>query len=130
MAHSVPPFANHLTQHPDHLNNSDNQDNVQQPTTDVQDSLPSSDSALSGNSELAPVNAPLRVHVERVVREYFAALEDEMPTDFYELILREVELPLLTVVLEQTRGNQTKCAQILGLNRGTLRKKLKTHNLM
>ncbi|WP_367103795.1 DNA-binding transcriptional regulator Fis [uncultured Psychrobacter sp.] len=76
------------------------------------------------------LNAPLRVHVERVVREYFAALDDEMPTDFYNLILKEVELPLLTVVLEQTRGNQTKCAQILGLNRGTLRKKLKTYGLM
>lgn len=76
------------------------------------------------------MDAPLRVHVERAVREYFAALDDETPTNLYELIIREVELPLLTVVLEQTRGNQTKCAQILGLNRGTLRKKLKTHHLM
>lgn len=74
--------------------------------------------------------APLRVHVERVVREYFATLGDELPTDLYDLILREVELPLLTVTLEQTRGNQTKCAHILGLNRGTLRKKLKTYHLM
>ena len=76
------------------------------------------------------LNAPRRVHVERVVREYFLALGDDMPTDLYELILREVELPLLTVTLEQTRGNHSKCAQILGLNRGTLRKKLKTYNLM
>ena len=74
--------------------------------------------------------APLHVHVERAVREYFMVLGDEIPTDLYELILMQVELPLLTVVLEQTRGNQTKCAQILGLNRGTLRKKLKTYNLM
>ena len=74
--------------------------------------------------------APLRVHVERVVREYFLALGDEVPTDLYELILREVELPLLTVTLAQTRGNQSRCAQILGLNRGTLRKKLKTYHLM
>ncbi len=74
--------------------------------------------------------APLHVHVERAVREYFAALGDEIPTNLYELILMQVELPLLTVVLEQTRGNQTKCAQILGLNRGTLRKKLKTYDLM
>ena len=76
------------------------------------------------------IKAPLRVHVERVVREYFAAIGDEIPTDLYDLILKEVELPLLTVVLEQTRGNQTKCAKILGLNRGTLRKKLKTYDLM
>ena len=73
---------------------------------------------------------PLRVHVERVVRQYFAMLGDEMPTDLYELILKQVEEPLLSVVLEKTRGNQTKCAQILGLNRGTLRKKLKTYDLM
>ena len=72
----------------------------------------------------------LRVHVERVVRQYFALLDDEMPTDLYELILKEIEQPLLSVVLEKSRGNQTKCAQILGLNRGTLRKKLKTYGLM
>ena len=73
---------------------------------------------------------PLHVHVERAVRQYFTALGDDLPTDLYELILMQVELPLLTVVLEQTRGNQSKCAQILGLNRGTLRKKLKTYGLM
>lgn len=92
-----------------------------QPTHHVDSSL---DSNASHQYE------PLRVHVERVVRQYFAMLGDEMPTDLYELILRQVEEPLLSVVLEKTRGNQTKCAQILGLNRGTLRKKLKTYDLM
>ncbi|WP_435980640.1 helix-turn-helix domain-containing protein [Psychrobacter sp. DM4] len=72
---------------------------------------------------------PLCVHVERIVRQYFTTLGDDIPTDLYELILKEVERPLLTVVLEQTRGNQSKCAQILGLNRGTLRKKLKAYHL-
>ena len=83
-------------------------------------------------SDIIPSNTqtPLRVHVEHAVRDYFAALADEIPTGVYDLILKEVELPLLTVVLEKTRGNQTKCAQILGLNRGTLRKKLKLYNLM
>ncbi len=88
--------------------------------------IPSSD---KGAGILNPTE-PLHVHVERAVREYFFALGDEMPTELYELILAQVELPLLTVVLEQTRGNQTKCAQVLGLNRGTLRKKLKTYDLM
>ncbi|WP_201554094.1 DNA-binding transcriptional regulator Fis [Psychrobacter sp. 72-O-c] len=82
------------------------------------------------NSRENNAHEPLRVHVERVVRQYFATLGDEMPTDLYELILKEIERPLLSVVLEQTRGNQTKCAQILGLNRGTLRKKLKAYDLM
>lgn len=86
---------------------------------------PNSSHNLSVHTE-----APLRVHVERAVREYFATLGDELPTGLYDLILREVELPLLTVALEQSRGNQSKCAHILGLNRGTLRKKLKTYHLM
>lgn len=91
-----------------------------------------STSQLNGhlNSHENSTHEPLRVHVERVVRQYFATLGDEVPTDLYELILKEIEQPLLSVVLEKTRGNQTKCAQILGLNRGTLRKKLKTYDLM
>ncbi len=91
---------------------------------------PTHDFELSLNSYTRAAHEPLRVHVERVVRQYFAMLGDETPTDLYELILKQVEEPLLSVVLEQTRGNQTKCAQILGLNRGTLRKKLKTYDLM
>ena len=91
-----------------------------------------SSSTVQGNSPADAFNnaQPLRVHVERAVRDYFAALGDEMPTDLYELILAQVELPLLTVALEQTGGNQTKCAQILGLSRGTLRTKLKAYDLM
>ena len=103
--------------------------------TDHLSTYASTDSSKNMNNSnsstaVAAPTAPLHIHVERAVREYFMALEDEIPTDLYELILMQVELPLLTVVLEQTRGNQTKCAQILGLNRGTLRKKLKTYNLM
>lgn len=74
--------------------------------------------------------APLRTHVERAVRQYFAHLGGESTSDLYDLVLKEVEKPLLSVVLEQTRGNQTRAATMLGLNRGTLRKKLKTHGLM
>lgn len=73
---------------------------------------------------------PLRTHVERAVRQYFMNLNGETATELYDLVLKEVEKPLLSVVLEQTRGNQTRAANILGLNRGTLRKKLKTHGLM
>jgi len=46
------------------------------------------------------------------------------------MVLAEIEGPLLEVVLEYTRGNQTRASEILGLNRGTLRKKLKDHGLM
>lgn len=140
MAHRAHISANRFAQsstHPDHHSlDSDHQNNHYQTSPNVN---PHSDKSDHGDSHSyddtsAPITidpqAPLRMHVERVVREYFAALGDEVPTDLYELILKEVELPLLTVVLEQTRGNQTKCAQILGLNRGTLRKKMKTYHLM
>ncbi|MDO5768824.1 MAG: helix-turn-helix domain-containing protein [Psychrobacter sp.] len=73
---------------------------------------------------------PLSVHVEMAVRQYLSALEGEDTSDLYELILSQIEKPLLTVVLEFVDGNQSKCAQILGLNRGTLRKKLKIYHLM
>ncbi len=86
------------------------------------------DPAMTLTDDLKAVT--LRDHVERVVRDYFEALDGEVPSDVYELILQEIELPLLTVVLEKTRGNQSKSAQILGLNRGTLRKKLKKYHLM
>lgn len=91
---------------------------------------PTQNFEYASDSYNSQAQEPLRVHVERVVRQYFALLGDEMPTDLYELILKQVEEPLLSVALEKTRGNQTKCAQILGLNRGTLRKKLKTYDLM
>ena len=72
----------------------------------------------------------LASHIELVVREYFANLRHEQPTHLYDLMLHQFEKPLISVVLEYTRGNQTRTAEILGLNRGTLRKKLKVHQLL
>lgn len=90
---------------------------------------------MNSSAEQASLSAsqtqpPLHIHVERAVRQYFAQLQGEEADDLYTLVLHEVEKPLLSVVLEQTRGNQTRAAKVLGLNRGTLRKKLKTHKLM
>jgi len=64
------------------------------------------------------------------MEEYFDHLEEEQTTDLYQFVLREVEAPLLTVVMERTKNNQSTASQILGLNRGTLRKKLKEHKLI
>jgi Fis family transcriptional regulator, factor for inversion stimulation protein len=64
------------------------------------------------------------------LEEYFDHLEEETTTDLYDLFLREVEAPMLKVVMERTRSNQSAAAQVLGLNRGTLRKKLKEHKLI
>lgn len=72
----------------------------------------------------------LRDCVEKTMRNYFAHLDGQPVTDVYQMVLSEVEAPLLETVLEFTRGNQTKAAIVLGLNRGTLRKKLKQYDLL
>ena len=65
--------------------------------------------------------------LERHLKAYFAAHEGELPAPgLYERILHEVERPLLALTLEATRGNQIKAADVLGLNRNTLRKKIRT----
>ena len=67
--------------------------------------------------------------VKHSIRRYLYELESTEPTEMYAMVLRQVEQPLLEAVLEHTRGNQSKAAEYLGLNRGTLRKKLRTYNL-
>jgi two-component system nitrogen regulation response regulator GlnG len=64
--------------------------------------------------------------VEGHLRDYFAAHQDELPSaGVYERVLREVERPLIMLTLAATRGNQIKAAEVLGLNRNTLRKKIR-----
>mgnify|MGYP006406358715 CR=1 FL=1 len=75
------------------------------------------------------VNPTLRESVQRAVQNYFDHLEGELPNNLYDLVLAEVEAPMLEVVMKQVRNNQTKAANLLGLNRGTLRKKLKQYDL-
>ena len=72
----------------------------------------------------------LRDNVHRALRNYFAHLDGQPVTDVYQMVLSEVEAPLLETVMEYTRGNQTKASVLLGLTRGTLRKKLKTYGLI
>ena len=64
------------------------------------------------------------------MRAYLAMMDDEPIDDLYELVLSEVEEPLLRVLLELTDQNQSQIAAILGLNRGTLRKKLRKYRLL
>jgi Fis family transcriptional regulator len=72
---------------------------------------------------------PLYACVKTLLDGYFSDLDGHKPGNLYDLVLDEVEIPLLETVLRQTRGNQSKAAQILGLNRATLRKKLRKHGL-
>ena len=80
----------------------------------------------------APSNSgqSLRDYVETAVNNYFQHLDGQDVTNVYEMVLSEVETPLLEVVMKYTRHNQTRAAEILGLNRGTLRKKLKQYGLL
>ena len=68
--------------------------------------------------------------MERHLRPFVAAHRDGPPVrDLYERVLAEVERPLLRLVLSATRGNQIKAAAMLGLNRNTLRKKIRELDL-
>lgn len=73
----------------------------------------------------------LRQAVERAMEKYFEDLgDDQLTHNLYELVLSEVEAPLLQAVLKHTAGNQSEAATMLGLNRGTLRTKMKQYGLL
>jgi|TARA_B100001057_G_scaffold115651_2_gene114167 Fis family transcriptional regulator len=73
---------------------------------------------------------PLCKHTEDALDQYFTSLNGDRPGDLYDLVIGEVERPLFKAVMNYTQGNQSQAAGILGLNRGTLRKKLKTYSLI
>ncbi|MCB5185345.1 Fis family transcriptional regulator [Methylobacillus gramineus] len=67
--------------------------------------------------------------VRAALEEYFKDLDGQPPHAVYDMVLQCMEKPLLEYVLNRAGGNQSKAADILGLNRNTLRKKLQQHNL-
>ncbi len=75
------------------------------------------------------VEKSLKENSRFALKNFLASLEDKDPDNLYEMFLAEVEQPMLDVVMQYTRGNQTRAATMLGLNRGTLRKKLKKYGL-
>ncbi|HDZ57004.1 MAG TPA: DNA-binding transcriptional regulator Fis [Pseudomonas xinjiangensis] len=72
----------------------------------------------------------LRDSVEQALQNYFKHLDGQDVTDVYNMVLAEVEAPLLESVMDYVKGNQTRASEVLGLNRGTLRKKLKQYGLL
>jgi Fis family transcriptional regulator len=72
---------------------------------------------------------PLRTHAEEALQAYFTSLNGHRPAQLYDLVMREVEEPLFKAVMDYAQGNQCRAAIILGINRGTLRKKLKEFGL-
>jgi len=72
---------------------------------------------------------PLREHVAQSVRRYLRDLDGVEANDVYEIVLREMEIPLFVEVLNHCEGNQSRAAALLGIHRATLRKKLKEYGL-
>ncbi len=72
---------------------------------------------------------PLEQSVRDQLERYLADLGESEPRDMLAMVVNCVERPVLQIVLEQSRGNQSKAAEMLGITRSTLRKKLLAHNL-
>ncbi len=88
--------------------------------------MTSTDSEINDNKT---PTAPLRQQVQTALQDYFHQLDGHMPGNLYKLVLQEMEYPLLETVMNYTRGNQSRAAEVLGINRSTLRKKLKQYDI-
>ena len=84
----------------------------------------------NSSSKLKNGKKPLCQHTEDALDQYFTTLNGDRPGDLYDLVIGEVERPLFKAVMDYTQGNQSQAAGILGLNRGTLRKKLRAYSLI
>ena len=73
-------------------------------------------------------------HIQEVVKnsldQYFKDLGEQQPSNMYDMLMLTVEKPLLEAVMARAEGNQSQAAEILGINRNTLRKKLQLHGLI
>lgn len=96
---------------------------TQQPSTETSIEKRESGIAPGGSETLADA-------VTHAVESYFREMGDQPITELYELVLSEIEAPLLRAVLKHTNNNQSLSAAVLGLNRGTLRKKLKKYGML
>ena len=71
----------------------------------------------------------LSLTVRKMMKQYFKDLDGEKPSGIYNMVVNCVEKPLLEVVMYHAQGNQTRAAELLGINRNTLRKKLQEHGI-
>jgi Fis family transcriptional regulator len=70
-------------------------------------------------------------YVRKAIKEYFRDLEGEEPCcGMFNMVMNCVEKPLIEIVLEHVGGNQTRAAEMLGINRNTLRKKMLEHGIV
>jgi two-component system nitrogen regulation response regulator GlnG len=87
-------------------------------------------SSMSTAIGSSPDNADLSESVERYLARYFSSFGNELPPPgLYDRVIRDVEKPLLSAALAATRGNQIRAAELLGLNRNTLRARIRDLNI-
>ncbi|WDE04730.1 DNA-binding transcriptional regulator Fis [Thalassomonas viridans] len=84
---------------------------------------------ITGDLQTQTKASPLRTQAKVAIKNYLSQLNGNDVDDMYELVLSEIEAPMLEEVMQYTRGNQTRAANLLGINRGTLRKKLKKYGM-
>ena len=77
-----------------------------------------------------PIAPDIADCIHQNLAQYFRDLNGETPCGVYDMVLVQVEKPLLAYVMHECGGNQSKAAQVLGLNRNTLRKKLSAYGLI
>lgn len=82
------------------------------------------------NDSSSGENQLLRDAITQAITAYYEQLDGEAASNVYDMVISQVEPPLLEATLIHTGNNQSKAAEVLGLNRGTLRKKLKQYNLI
>ena len=80
----------------------------------------------SNESQTSGLNSIIRSSLSQFLDD----LDGENPGNIYDLVMQQVEEPLLELIMQHVDGNQSKAAECLGINRGTLRKKLKIYNLI
>ena len=82
------------------------------------------------NTQTRALDSSLSETVRRVLQEYLETLGDNEASNVNRIVLDEVERPMLEIMMRYTHGNQSRAAQCMGINRATLRTKLKRHNLL
>ena len=78
---------------------------------------------------MKPQTSEIAECVRKSLERYFRDLDGEKPCAIYEMVLKNVERPMLEIVMTRAEGNQTVAADMLGINRNTLRKKIQEHKL-
>ena len=82
------------------------------------------------NKKNQKLNGSLNHSTETALKKYFNTLNGHKPINLYKFVIKEVERPLMKEVMKYTENNQSEAAKILGINRTTLRNKLKAYKII